>query len=710
MSSSAAENKPSSTPEVSEGIVTQQTYPYTSMERCASGIGNCSSNITFKRQIKQEPSLGNHNPNLITSQICHFTFTLDVKSRKPDNSEYAASGELNENVYSALKDNDIFCEMMEKQSAKDILIYGERCIKGYINPGMPLKCLPKNAHLKISFFPVKKNLGGDNLILRKCEDPNMECILFHIVAVGKNKKKIVKMNELHQPATTLCVYALKGETVREALCKDGRFRPDLKDLDWKLVEKHTIIYGRESMVDQVSGKTLEIDIPRNSVRKTTHKKTKQQKENAPSEINPSSQVQPTLNFYESERGKTEDTEQDRTKSLPPQEIGYDIGAIAWRTIQELINYYNDQLQRKYKKMTRGRQWTQARRQYVLQKERASLLEKNLHVLNKNTMHQYPDFNKVVLGMRQFFLAEQIRKKMSALKQFNIYRKDYAKVTKSSTPVALCEQLIHLSRSVGFIKWDNNGNMGNATCFVFNEGFIFTCRHVVTSIVGEGTEKHLWPDIISRCAKVTFTYTNFCPVSEEWLPLEPAVCVSGENLDYAILKLKENENGFPPGLHGKISPQPSSGLVFLIGHPEGEHKQIDGCSLIPVGQRLEKYPEEYRDKLLGLNATINSTFPMFTPRSFQSDICRSDTLSYDTCFSSGSSGSPVFDASGRLVAMHAMGHCCEQGGLVLGLVEYSYSMESILADLKQLDKSLYESLNQEKQDLSLQDYQMETMNS
>lgn len=29
----------------------------------------------------------------------------------------------------------------------------------------------------------------------------------------------------------------------------------------------------------------------------------------------------------------------------------------------------------------------------------------------------------------------------------------------------------------------------------------------------------------------------------------------------------------------ILPQPSSGLLYLIGHPEGQIKKIDGCSVI-----------------------------------------------------------------------------------------------------------------------------------
>ena len=68
-----------------------------------------------------------------------------------------------------------------------------------------------------------------------------------------------------------------------------------------------------------------------------------------------------------------------------------------------------------------------------------------------------------------------------------------------------------------------------TCFVFNNGFILTCRHVLHLIVGESTEPKSWPDIIRTCAKVTFAYKEFCPNDVDWLSFEPWFMVSGETL-------------------------------------------------------------------------------------------------------------------------------------------------------------------------------------
>lgn len=97
-------------------------------------------------------------------------------------------------------------------------------------------------------------------------------------------------------------------------------------------------------------------------------------------------------------------------------------------------------------------------------------------------------------------------------------------------------------------------------------------------------------------------------------------VSGETLDYAILKLSENGNGFPPGLSKLIFRQPSDGLLYLIGHPEGQIKKIDGCSVISLEQRLERYKEHYSDGVVpGSCSDIYNAF-LCLPREVSCQRC------------------------------------------------------------------------------------------
>ncbi|XDB57423.1 hypothetical protein ABFV05_011039 [Capra hircus] len=723
---SATGNDQGTRPEASKDTVLEEACSGTPVDQSLSDIRECNSTIKVKSEVSEhETSSERQNPHVSTSEKCHFTFSLNERLRKSDRSVFTAFGGPNENIYSVLSAHDHFSERMKKHVNENIIVYEEKTIQAHVNLGMPLRCLPSGSHLKIA-FGQRRSDQEDDQVLRLCKNPDAECVLFHIVAIGKTIKKILKIKELHERGTTLLVYALKGETIKEALCNDGRFRSDLDTLEWRVTEGHNKIYGKQSMVDEVSEKFLELDIPKKlSVKKCTHKKIKQEDENATEGISPQALTQSKSKVDEPKKDEeTEDAEHNREKVLPCQSLGLDTKHKTCRSISKIKRYYNSNLYKRLRrKTTQVRRRLPLGRQYAIQKiqrETTNLWVKNLQILNKVMMHQYPNFNKEALRIQKYFQEERKRMKLSTFKQFSMYKKEFGKVTENSVSVAICERLVHLSQSVGFIKWDNNGNTGNATCFVFNNGFIFTCRHVLHFIVGEGTDPKSWPAIISTCAKVTFAYKEFCPNYVDWLSFDPWFVMSGETLDYAILKLSENGNGFPPGLSKLILPQPSGGLLYLIGHPEGQIKKIDGCSVIPLKQRLERYKEHYSDGVVpGSCSDIYDAFPMFTQRSFLSEVWSTNTLSYDTYFSSGSSGSPVFNASGRLVAMHCFGHFYNRVNKPYALIEFGYSMESILCDIKQKDENLYKSLQEEKneshneekdnkQELSLQENQVESM--
>uniref|UniRef100_A0A452Q9W0 FAM111 trypsin like peptidase B n=1 Tax=Ursus americanus TaxID=9643 RepID=A0A452Q9W0_URSAM len=718
------ENGQSSRPEDSKDTVMRQTCPGTCpAAHSLSDSKEWNRPLKLKSEVKHEASVEIQNPDLSTGKKCSFTFSLSESSKKSDRSVFTAHGKLTESIDSALRANDNFRERMENHFNKNILVYEEKTIGGYVNLGMPLKCLPKHSHFKITLGQKKSNQETDPMF-RQCENPNMECVLFHVVSVGKNVKKILKMKELHERGSTLCIYALKGETIKEALSKDGRFRSDLDEFEWRVMEDHQKIHGKQSLVDEVSGKTLEMDIFKKRVRKDGPKKSKQESENAPDEINPRDQTQSEIKEHEPETdGETEEAESNREKTVPPQSLGHDIAGKKRRTISRIKSYYRNRLNRKHwGNNSRRRQRPHVAMQHVMNqaipRTAVNLWLKNCRMLDKGIMDQYPNFNQEALWMRKYFQDEQKRTKLTPFQQFNVYKKYFGKVTENSTSVATCEDLIHLSKSVGFLVWDNNGNTGTGTCFVFNHGYIFTCLHVIQLMVGEGTDPSLWPGIISKCAKVSFAYKRFCPISVDWYDIEPWFEVSDGPLDYAILKLSKNGDGFPPGLFGRVSSQPSSGLIYIIGHPEGQVKKIDGCAVIPLNQRLERYPEQHQDAMVGPQAAPYNAFSMFTQRSFLPEVWSTDTLSYDTCFSSGSSGSPVFNTSGELVAVHTIGHFYKRGDTVHALIEYGYSMYSILRDVEQKNERLCKFLMEEtnenhnkdnnKQELSFQSHQIVPM--
>ncbi|KAM7085245.1 serine protease FAM111B isoform 1-T9 [Molossus nigricans] len=705
-SPSVTENDQDTRPEVSKGPGTEQTCSCTPVDHPPSDRGESSSTIKVKQEDHGcEASAKTQNPNLSASEKCYFTFTLNVGTRKSDRSVFTASGELHENIYSVLTANDNFQEWMEKHLHKYIKVYEEKTIGAYINLGMPLKCLPTDAHLQISVGGTTTNKERRDQILRHCENLNIECILFQVVAIGKTRKTIVKISELHEKGSTLCIYALKGETIQEALCKDGRFRSDLDEFEWKLMEGPKHVHGKQSTVEEVSGKTLEMDI---SDKKRTHKTIEQKNRNVTSKIHPQDLMQSQIQDHEPETdGENEDEEHNRQNVPPPPSVGHDIAAKRRRTISRIKRYYRNSLNRKPRKqMKLSRPRPCLDMEYALnldtQREATNLWIKNCKMLTPVKMQLYPHFCEDVHQMRKYFREERRRTKLSPSQQFSIYKKCFAKVTENSTSIATYEHRIHLSKSVGFIEWNNNGNTGNATCFVFHDGYIFTCRHVVGMMVGEGTDPSLWPDIISKCARVTFTFKELAlPPPAEWFSIEPWIEVFDDALDYAILKLRDHGKGFPPGLRGQTSCLPSSGLLYLIGHPERQVKKIDECAVINLVDRIRRFSD---------TCFISHAYPMFTPRSFPPEAWRSSTLSYDTCFTSGSSGSPVFDASSKVVALHSVGYFYKCGAVVHGLIEFGHSIESILSDVKQKNEALYNVFVKEKneQESSLSTDQMDPM--
>ncbi|XP_053515243.1 serine protease FAM111B [Artibeus jamaicensis] len=698
----AIEKDQTSRPEVTKDIVTKQTCPGTTVDPSPSDAGKCSS--TVQREgggHLASPKI--QSSGLSRSGKCCFRFTFKEGSGKRDHSVFRACGQLNESIDSALRANENVLKRIENCLNKNIFAYGQEAIQGYINLGMPLKCLPEGSKLEISIGQRKGTQEEGDQILRHYENPSIECVLFHVVAIGRTRRTIVSNRALHETGSTLCIYALKGETLRDALCKDGRFRSDLDEFEWKLIENHTNIHGKQSTVEEVAGKTLELDISKKPpARKRTPLKTEQKNENATGEIRPYDVMPRQTQVHQAEPdGESEGVEHDRENVLPLRSLGNGLEGKKHRTNSRSKNDYRES-NRKRRKQTsqaleRPRLHMESAINWDMQGEATHLWVKNCTVLGHVVMRCNPYISEDALWMRTFFEEEQKIIQRPSSQQFKIYKNCFAKVTKNSVSVATCERHTQLSKSVGFVRWENNGTTGNATCFLFNDGYIFTCRHVVHLMVGEETNQSLWSDMISKCAKVTFTFKEFCPPAEEWFSLEPWLQVSNEGPDYAILKLRENGNGFPPGLVGHTSSLPPSGLIYIIGHPEGRRKEIDGCAIITLKKREERYSQLLQDKVevVGLKAATHVLCSMFTPRSFPPEAYSTETLSYDTCFASGSSGSPVFDADGKVVAVHSFGMFYKRENKEHAFIEFGYSIDSILRDLQQRNEPLYKLLTAEK---------------
>lgn len=307
--------------------------------------------------------------------------------------------------------------------------------------------------------------------------------------------------------------------------------------------------------------------------------------------------------------------------------------------------------------------------------------RNSYEVDERIVNEYPTLKEQRAKLRAYIKEESEKRKKNA-SLFKIHQENFGKLTKNSTPVKVNKHLSRVSDSVGYLQWDNNGNEGCATCFVFKGLYIFTCRHVINDIVGEGTASSKWASIISQCVQVIFDFEEFPPRKDNAFSVKPWFEISSKDFDYAVLELEENGQEVPTGLYNGIGPAPLTGLIYIIGHPDGEKKSIDGCTVVPQDNRGRNCEENVQARQAAGYQFSMPYIHMYTQRSFQEMLQNPHVVTYNTTFFGGSSGSPVFDSYGSLVAMHSAGYTCEYQSGVSNIIEFGSTMESIIADIKQ----------------------------
>nr|XP_048286488.1 serine protease FAM111A-like isoform X1 [Myodes glareolus]XP_048286489.1 serine protease FAM111A-like isoform X1 [Myodes glareolus]XP_048286490.1 serine protease FAM111A-like isoform X1 [Myodes glareolus] len=318
-------------------------------------------------------------------------------------------------------------------------------------------------------------------------------------------------------------------------------------------------------------------------------------------------------------------------------------------------------------------------------QKSELEDRNFTVLKECIVNLYPMMKGEQEKLRTYIKEESEKRENTSL--LKAHRENFRKLTQSSIPCKVLRLLSQLSDSVGFMVWNNNGNRGSATCFLFKGLYIFTCRHVINDIVGEGIEPSKWADIIGRCLRVTFDFQVFPVKEDSYHFVEPWFEVSDVTLDYAVLKLKERGQHIPTGLGNGTPSESLSGFLFMIGHPDGRCKVVDCCTVMPKGKQRRKCEDIHGRGAVGSRDPMQYIY-MYTQRSFQGKVHEAGVVSLDNTFYCGSSGSPVFDSKGSLIAMHTAGFICEYESGISSIIELGSSMKHILDDIKQKHEKWY----------------------
>lgn len=243
--------------------------------------------------------------------------------------------------------------------------------------------------------------------------------------------------------------------------------------------------------------------------------------------------------------------------------------------------------------------------------------------------------------------------------FAVPKTDFGKLTRNRARAEVHTLLSGLGDSVGHLSQHRGKSVGSATCLVLKKLYISTCRHVIYRSVGEDVESHECSRTLGRCVKVTFAYEKAEDENKHCFSVVHWFGTPDVKLDYPVLKLKRNGQQVPEGLYDGNDPEPDSRQACTAGHPDGEVKYTDACAVIPQHQREETCLEHIQARAADGCGACTQYTPMHTQRRFWETVRQLDVVTHNTAVSFGSSGCPVFDSEGPMVAMHSVGFTCKR---------------------------------------------------
>ncbi|KAM8973951.1 LOW QUALITY PROTEIN: serine protease FAM111A-like [Pelodytes ibericus] len=265
----------------------------------------------------------------------------------------------------------------------------------------------------------------------------------------------------------------------------------------------------------------------------------------------------------------------------------------------------------------------------------------------NDLPPYPLLYEEFSEKFKTFLGRQIATK------WNILKENFSKdITEKNITLASTHRLLTQHQdSVGLITFRGSHQI-IGTCFLLTRSLVLTCDHVKEALLKLTSVENII---------VRFNYET--SDSEPIFYSVAKIVESDSSLDYAFLQLFQDTSRTSPGLLKYLDFPPEHNAVSIIGHPGSEFKQIDLCSVISFDERV---PEIRSHPFIHL-ATKHTFQEMRDPH----------LVTYQTCFYHGSSGSPVFNSHGKLVAMHSGGYIVDGLQKKKSIIEFGRSLIEII---------------------------------
>lgn len=281
----------------------------------------------------------------------------------------------------------------------------------------------------------------------------------------------------------------------------------------------------------------------------------------------------------------------------------------------------------------------------------------------------------------------------------IAREQFANHANVARPAKLSKHVAAIYPSVGQISCGSY----QASCFLVDEDMIITNYHVrkdLLDIQRDASDRAAHESIFVDFEFDSVGQTNRSG-SLEVANLDDERNIYDEAIDYAFLALKSKAEGKTPLGERVKEHVPRVGLLAIIGHPEGREKLDDTCVIIPEATRSDEISKRVEEKQKRcLKKPWECSYQVQQQKMFKTDDnpikCihlynpamnvadkNDDIISYDTStMFHGSSGSPVINMSGEIVAIHSCGYSLHENKKKTSLFEYAFTFEAIISDLLQ----------------------------
>ncbi|KAI7813146.1 putative protein FAM111A-like [Triplophysa rosa] len=250
---------------------------------------------------------------------------------------------------------------------------------------------------------------------------------------------------------------------------------------------------------------------------------------------------------------------------------------------------------------------------------------------------------------------------------NFFREEYAKSVQSFLEVKKVKMLAKLSDAVCQILVEGRPE---GTGFLLFDRYVLTNAHVIEPFAS-CIQVDPYPLIqLQKTVTTVFNFEDYqskqlieLPVKAELYAFAYGEDSKGRRLDYALLELETDPPADIPKLLDRRSftPPRAGSQICIVGHPGEGVKKVDPCFIIG---------------LVNAQRPMDNALHVITQQYFEKN-----KITYDSCFSHGSSGSPVFDEHCYLIGIHT-GHFPykDESTTEQRNIEYAFSLQPILEDI------------------------------